>query len=161
MRISELLGRVIACSSCASNLVGTDLTLRKFYSHAVGSGKRRRREGGHLRTIHCERGCSEQKGSIVLNVSARLGPSYPWYHGQVSPEPWRLLKCYFTLHDPMIIVLDASARLGPSYPWYHGQVSPDPWRLQRLLSRLTTLICAGCFRQARSLLSLVSWTGLS
>ena len=23
-----------------------------------------------------------------MDASARLGPSYPWYHGQVSPDPW-------------------------------------------------------------------------
>ena len=27
---------------------------------------------------------------IVSDASARLGPSCPWYHGQVSPDPWRL-----------------------------------------------------------------------
>ena len=33
---------------------------------------------------------------IVLDVSARLGPSYPWYHGQVSPDPWEVVKGILT-----------------------------------------------------------------
>ena len=29
---------------------------------------------------------------IVSDASSRLGPSHPWYHGQVSPDPWRFIS---------------------------------------------------------------------
>ena len=65
---------------------------------------------------------------IVLDASARLGPSYPWYHGQVSLDPWDVVKVIFTPHDSVLIVLDAFATLGPSYYWCHGHVLSDPWK---------------------------------